>query len=262
MHKSPTGLHAPPRRSGAGVLLTAGSYRAPRGRGFPPHQHEQAWELVYYREGQVRCPVGDAVYDAYPGLLLLTPPKTEHAEYTVTGYANYFMTFAFSEAPAWPLSCSDDANRTLEGVMGAIAREWSGTSPDKLELLDLLAAQLDLLLRRAGEAQAVSAAERIVRRAEGLLNERLAAPLTIADIARDVGVSTSSLRAYFATLRGRSPLETLRGLRLQRALALIQDSSLTLEAVARLCGYHSASHLSRHIKQATAKRPGAYRTPN
>ena len=252
-------MHRPPSPWGAHTLRSAGSHRAARGRDFPPHQHEQAWELVYYREGQVRCPVGDAVYDAYPGLLLLTPPKTRHAEFTVTGYANYFMCFDFAEAPAWPLSCSDDANRTLEGVMGAIAREWSGAAADKWELLELLVGQLDLLMRRAGAAQEVGAAERLVRRAEALLAERLAAPVTIADIAREVGVSPSSLRAYFARLRDRSPLETLQALRLRRALALIQDSSLTLEAVARLSGYHSSSHLSRHIKRATNQRPGAYR---
>jgi AraC-like DNA-binding protein len=258
MHASPGDMHESPARSWP--VAFAGPYHAPQGKDFPPHQH-RTWEFIYYRTGKIACPVGDAMYESQPGMLLLTPPETIHAEYAHTAYSNYYIGV---DAPAdmpWPRRCFDDTERTFGTLFGAIVREWRSDACDRDDLLCLLMNQLDILLRRQRVQQPLSEAELSVRAAERLIEERCVASLTIGSVAAEIGVAPSTLRAQFVRLRGRTPRSYLHALRMERALAMLRNSNLSIEEVAGLCGYDSASHLSRHVKRATGRSPGTLRRP-
>ncbi|GAA1571052.1 MULTISPECIES: helix-turn-helix transcriptional regulator [Kribbella] len=239
-------MHRSPRLLGAGVH-TAGP-----GKDYPAHAHT-SWELVYYVRGRITCPVGDATYAATPGTVLLTPPNTWHAEQSRTGYANRYLQVDAAAGHPWPRLCYDDADHTLRRVFDALVRE-----PDT-ELRTILLAELDLRLRRAA-APPPTPAEQLVAQAEQLFEEGFATGLRIADVAAELGSSTSGLRAAFARLRDTSPQAALQAVRLRHALAHIRNSTLPLQAVAELTGYHSVSHLSRHVKATTGSAPGALRT--
>lgn len=239
-------------------LLGAGAFQAPRGKNFPLHQH-YVWEIVYYRAGFIECPIGDAVFQSRPGLVLLTPPGIPHAEVALTDYANYWLNLKISGSLDWPRFCFDDREHNLERLFGAIVQEWNGHAPGRDEMLELLLKQLGLALGRAFSAGQISEAEKTVDAAARLIEQQYTAPLTITKIAEQLGITTAYLRLLFARYRGNNPLAYLHALRLQHALQLISGSSLTLEAVARLSGYDSASHLSRHVKRQTGKNPGEFR---
>jgi AraC-like DNA-binding protein len=240
MHKSPR-------------LLGAGVHTAAPGKDYPLHAHT-SWELVYYVRGRITCPVGDETYDATPGTVLLTPPHTWHAEQSRTGYANRFLQVDAATAHPWPRLCYDDTDHTLRRVFDALVRETESE-----DLRSLLLAELDLRLRRAAATPPRTPAEQLVAQAEQLFEERFAAGLRIAHVAADLGVSQSGLRAAFTRLRNTSPQAALQAVRLRHALAHIRNSTLPLQAVADLTGYHSVSHLTRHVKAATGSPPGALR---
>jgi AraC-like DNA-binding protein len=237
----------------------AGPHDQPKGKDFPPHQHS-TWELVYYRSGHIQCLIGADLYECRPGVFLLTPPGVVHTEYAWTAYSNFWIQIHAPADYPWPRICLDDAEHNFERVCAALARESSRQAPGREEMLQLLLNQLAILIERTQERQLLSEAERLVRAAEQLIEERFAARITIQEIAREVGIAPSSLRAQFMSLRGKSPMAHLQTRRVQHALALLRNSSLTLEAVASLSGYDSASHLSRYVKRATGKSPGALRS--
>ncbi|HEY3330595.1 MAG TPA: AraC family transcriptional regulator [Capsulimonadaceae bacterium] len=237
-----------------------GAYAAARGNDFPRHKHS-VWELVYYRSGHIRCTVGDAEYAGVPGLLLVTPPGTLHSETASTAYSNFFVSLRAPADVAWPTAIRDEPALGFSALFASIVRELSGTRPHREHMLTLLAAQLAVMLERAALTEAATPAEAIVARAEALIHERCHDALRIADVAKEVGCSTSSLRAHFAALRQTSPQAYLRDARLANAMAFVHNSTLTLEAIAERCGYDSASHLSRSIKAATGDSPGKLR-PN
>ncbi|MFF0458579.1 helix-turn-helix transcriptional regulator [Nocardia africana] len=124
---------------------------------------------------------------------------------------------------------------------------------------DLLTAELDLMLRRIATEPEPSAAELLVTKAERFIEHLANGPLRIADVARHVGASPSHLRSQFVAIRGITPVAYAQTVRLRTALGYLRNSTLTLDAVAALSGYHSASHLSRHIRAATGMSPGAVR---
>lgn len=247
MHESP-----PVRLQGIGA------YSAARGQDFPPHKHT-CWELTYYRWGRVRCPLGARTYDVAAGSMLLTPPETVHAEIAVTGYGNYFLAVDAPVTMPWPQLCHDDADHALGATCAAILREQNSAAQGRDRMLELLIAQLRVLIERAA-GESADEIELIVRRAETLIEERYAGRLRIEELAAEVGVAVSTLRAYFNARRGRSPRVALAQVRMRHALGLLRGSTLPLESVARQCGYDSASHLSRSVKAATGTRPSTLRT--
>ncbi|MDR3707782.1 MAG: AraC family transcriptional regulator [Capsulimonadaceae bacterium] len=249
VHKSPSELIE---------FCGGGSYSAAKGEDFPPHKHS-VWELVYYRSGHIRCPVGITQYAGVPGLLLITPPQTVHAEIASTAYSNYFVQLIAHFDPGWPVAVHDDPSLGLQPLFAAIARELTGNHPYRPDLLALLGAQLNLILRRARLQTTATPAEALVMRAEAIMEERFRSSLRIADVAAEIGCSPSALRAYFATCRQSTPRAYLQDVRLRNAVAFLRNSSLTVQAVADQCGFDSASHLSRCIKKATGASPGRLR---
>jgi AraC-like DNA-binding protein len=246
-------------------LRYASTYQAPQGRDYPAHAHP-AWEVIYYRTGNIRCRVEDAVFETQPGMLLLIPPGTLHADEAVTAYSQIFLRVTAPADRGWPRTCFDDSERVWGTLCGGIEQEWRRRErPLRDEMLHLLASELDLRLRRAsGSASPLlrDPFEPLVRSAEEILETRYALPITLAEVAREVGASPGRLRLHFLRLRGRTPQTALQDVRLRHALDLIRGSSLTLEAIAGLCGYYSASHLSRYVRRETGRSPGALRQPD
>lgn len=241
-------------------LLGAGVHAAGPGKDYPLHAHT-SWELVYYVRGRITCPIGDETYAATPGTVLLTPPRTFHAELSRTGYANRFLQVDAVAGRPWPRVCFDDGERSLGRVFDAIVRESAQPGDESDRMCSLLLDELDLLLRRAAAASPVTAAEQLVAQAERIFEERFASGIRIAEVAAELGISPSGLRAAFARLRGTSPRAALHHVRLRHALGHIRNSTLTLQAIAELTGYDSVSHLSRQVKAATGSAPGALRAP-
>ena len=249
--------------SSAIQLLHIGAYSAARGHDFPPHLHT-CWELVYYREGRIKVPIGDEVFLTRPGLLLLTPPGIVHAERALTAYSNYFAALELPTDPLWPRVVSDDGRGSLSYIFGTLldefsARETGAQSDGAPTLTSLLLAQLDCYVRRSQKITPPPIGERLVRDAERIFEENVAQELSMSRVAARLGVVPSVLRAHFARYRGCSPSKSLLRVRLRQALALLQSSNLSLQEIAMRCGFHSSSHLSRHVKAVTGETPGHWR---
>ncbi|GAA2759445.1 AraC family transcriptional regulator [Actinopolymorpha rutila] len=242
------------------LLIAAGHHEAPKGRDFPAHQH-QSWEFTYYREGRVRCPADGRTYWSQPGMIVLTRPGEVHWETAVTAYANYFLCV---DAPDL-LPCSrvvfDDEHGSLRHLFALAAREWLKRSDPAGQLTAALMSVVRVLIQRSTAEEQLSQSERMVRDAESLLEARSSQKVLIKDIAQELHVSPALLREQFARLRGRSPMEHLQELRLQRALSAIRNSDAPLATVAESCGYNSSSHLSRHVRRLTGRTPGSFRGP-
>ncbi|MEU4195728.1 AraC family transcriptional regulator [Kribbella sp. NPDC026611] len=239
-------------------LLTAGVHTAAPGNDYPSHAHT-CWELVYYVRGRITCPVGEDTYAATPGTVLLTPPQTWHAEQSRTGYTNRFLQVTAATTHPWPRVCFDDGARTLGRIFDALVEETAQPAATTDRLCALLLAELDLRLQRAAATTPPTPTEQLVTQAERLFESRFATGVKISEVAAELGISTSALRAAFTRLRGTSPQAALQSIRLRHALAHLHNSTLPLQAIATLTGYNSPSHLSRHIKSTTGTSPGALR---
>ena len=240
-------------------LIAAGAYAAVKGQDYPAHKHPD-WELICYRTGYIYCDVSGEIVVTQPGMVLLIPSNTVHHDRALTSYSQFYLQLDVSGLPDWERVYFDDETRKLTGLFRNLVWEWGSQETNRSKMLQLLLEQLNILLERSHNRPHPSSAEQLVRTVEHLLEERFATSPKIKEIAEAAHASPSTIRNHFAQLRDYSPRTYLQRVRLARAMELVRGSDLNLEDVAILCGYHSASHLSWHIKKATGKSPGTFRT--
>ena len=84
----------------------------------------------------------------------------------------------------------------------------------------------------------------------------------VSDIAAFVGIDRSYLYTLFRQTVQMSPSEYLTNYRLTRAAELLMITDLSVESVARSCGYQDAMVFSKNFKKKTGLSPSAYRKEN
>jgi AraC family transcriptional regulator len=98
-----------------------------------------------------------------------------------------------------------------------------------------------------------------VRAAIALMRDRLAEPLTLADIAGEVYLSVFHLVRVFKRATGETPHRFLTRLRIEKAQDLLRDTDLPVARIAPLCGFADPGALSTAFLRHTGARPSAYR---
>jgi transcriptional regulator GlxA family with amidase domain len=89
--------------------------------------------------------------------------------------------------------------------------------------------------------------------------EHLDEPLTVTRLARHAGYSDRSFARRFRAETGTTPLQWLIAQRTLRARALLESGELSIEVIARRCGFGSAASLRDHFKRSIHTTPTAYR---
>ena len=83
--------------------------------------------------------------------------------------------------------------------------------------------------------------------------------VSIPDMARRAGLSTSQLQREFRRLFRMSPSEYLMRLRLQLARRQLTESNAAIGSIAASCGFYDQSHFTRSFKKYIGLTPLAYR---
>ena len=84
-------------------------------------------------------------------------------------------------------------------------------------------------------------------------------PYSLAATARAAATSPRTLLRWFSQVHGQTPQAYLHGLRVAQAQVLLQTTYLTVEAVARECGYGDVGSFRKVFARATGETPRTYR---
>jgi transcriptional regulator GlxA family with amidase domain len=98
-----------------------------------------------------------------------------------------------------------------------------------------------------------------VRTAIFLMEQHITDPISMAAIARKVGVPIRQLERGFQRSFNLSPSGFFRLMRLRRARWLVRHSSLTITQIAIDCGFADTAHLTRSFKREFAELPSQVR---
>ncbi|AZO51585.1 MAG: helix-turn-helix domain-containing protein [Mesorhizobium sp.] len=80
-------------------------------------------------------------------------------------------------------------------------------------------------------------------------------PISVGDIAKQVGLSRRQIERLFRDEMGRSPARYYLEIRLERARHMLIQSSVPIVEVATACGFISASHFSKCYRELYAQTP-------
>ncbi|MFB7598821.1 helix-turn-helix domain-containing protein [Streptomyces sp. NPDC056160] len=115
------------------------------------------------------------------------------------------------------------------------------------------------LLARGRDHRVPGPEHRAVREGVAIMHERLADPLTLADIAGEVHLSVYHFVRVFREATGQTPHRYLTGLRIERARLLLAGTGLTVAQIAERCGFSGPGSLSSAFLTHVGVRPAAYR---
>lgn len=91
------------------------------------------------------------------------------------------------------------------------------------------------------------------------IDAHLAAPITIADLARECTMSEFHFIRAFATTAGQSPHQYLIDCRVQRACHLLQSTNASVADIAYTTGFANQAHLTSTFKRILGLTPARYR---
>jgi len=112
---------------------------------------------------------------------------------------------------------------------------------------------------RRQSTQPVRTEDPHVRRALRYLREHATERIQIEDVLAVVGCSRRHLEQLMKGAIGRTPGQELTRLRIERAKMLLARNDLTIDEVARRCGYRDGVRLSVAFKREVGLTPGTFR---
>jgi transcriptional regulator GlxA family with amidase domain len=113
--------------------------------------------------------------------------------------------------------------------------------------------------QRAGLSERYPTATRPMILAIETMNNHLADPLDLKQLALLSGITPRQLNRLFAEYMGQSTMDFYKTLRLQTARKLLQQSSLKIVEVAEATGFVSAAHFSSSFNKLFGMKPSGMR---
>lgn len=99
-----------------------------------------------------------------------------------------------------------------------------------------------------------------VQKARDRMERDYAQPLDLENLAASAHVTPAHLIRLFRHATGVTPIRRLWDYRTEKGLELLTASGLTIAEIADRCGFHSAPHFARLVRQRTGRSPTQYRT--
>ncbi|WP_437074937.1 helix-turn-helix domain-containing protein [Streptomyces sp. enrichment culture] len=216
------------------------------------------WQLhLYHYEGTLS--LGQSVHPIRPGHVSLVPPNTEvHFHYR--GRSEHFYVH---------LRLPDRGTARVVPVMQDAAAESARLADLLREAVTAMpaspsraTAEIWAALWRIAELPRDEGAGRhhpVVAAAQAYIEEHLAGPLCVPDVARAAGVSHTHLTRVFRADTGRTVVAYIRHRRLQRARHLLLSSTLSITAVAAAVGISDLQAFNKACRRELGASPRAVR---
>jgi len=204
--------------------------------------------------------------------LLILPYQFHHFSQLESSSLNWlFCTFELPETTFFePLrNVVIETTKATQQILEELLTQWVRCSQFKM-LLEVETAQLQAilirLLLRLKEDQWIAAPDRspepqknLLRKINRCMSEWKGRPIGIADLATELRLSESRLRARFKDSAGISLGQYLRNYRLNQAMSLLRRSKLSIADVAEEAGFGSPQAFSRIFKKEIGVSPRSYR---
>lgn len=140
-----------------------------------------------------------------------------------------------------------------QGIGGALYVE----SLSRALCVHILRRYASVVLPAGVSSHRLSPAE--MRRIGDYIEDHLSEPMTLGDMATQVGMSTDLFSRRFRKSFGMPPYRHVMMRRVERARRLLAGGHLAVKEIAALCGFADQAHLTRVYTRETGMTPAAFR---
>ena len=148
-----------------------------------------------------------------------------------------------------------DAERTGYEAAKLLSRLMSGRKPRKTPLL---LPPVGVTTRESSDVVAIDDPE--LATAIQYIRQHACDGIRVNDVLRQVPMSRTALERGCRRLLGRSPNMEINRVRIEQAKSCLRDTDMSLDEIARRCGFTTAQYMSQVFKKSTGVTPGTYRS--
>jgi AraC-like DNA-binding protein len=254
--------HSPPLKFVHGMRHTVG-----RGVCCNLHSHREV-EIVFHPTGRgVSRARGEPAQPFRAGDVVVYAPGEPHDQVMDVPGDDFCVQIALPAlgriAPRRGFHVTAVQEPSLLDDLRALTQDRVSVSPAEQIILNLRATSaLCTLIHLASEHQPRSATtgpERHVTAAEEFIRKNFAGIRSLREVATGAGIGYDHLRHLFRKLRGRSLVQYLNEVRMERATTLLAHSRLPLKQIATMCGFRDEFYFSAVFRRHVRMPPGRYR---
>ncbi len=238
--------------------------RYPAGTDFDTHVHEEAYLCLVRDGGYDEWLPGTTRRSVTVGADLIYPQGSRHAVRTGSQGA-HVLHIADPSGRGWTGAVDPFRIGLLWQIAASVGR-LDGSLADDADRLHLESLVIEL---RCDRDPVRDPSERTPGPLDGIpkwldrvrarLREDYRAPVSLQELAKEVGRHPAHVTRAFRRRCGMTPGEYLRRIRVAAALGLIRQSSEPLSRVALSAGFTDQSHMNRWVRRYVGVTPGALR---
>ena len=252
----------------------------------PAHWHSEV-ELIYLVEGTAVYHVNTQKFKLQKGDGLLINSDRLHYGYSPdhSNFVYSILQFRPDFVDSKPIR-QNYLNRMI-GDSGMDAVQITPESKEQTALLDNLAGLIRLNLEKPKDYQLDTIADfyRLLKQMAQLglfrdspasngaapsmpalqnmltyIQNHYAEPIRLADIAASGAMCRSKCCSMFRDVLQQSPLEFTQNFRIQKSIALLRDTDLSVSEIAEACGFNNSSYYVECFHRIVGQSPKKYRT--
>ncbi len=224
---------------------------------YPLHKHNH-YEVMLYLQGNGVLRTPDADYPFAPGTILLVPPGVEHGSVSAKGFCNISVSGLFENLFHFQAVITLFDNPENEGTQLATMLYHNRHKSSDF-LAKLASAYAHFLLENIKIEDTLTAAvNQIILE---ITNRFYQDDLRLNKLLQKSGYAEDYIRARFKQVTGKTPHSFLTEIRIKHALFLIDiyANTLSLQEIARQCGYTDYIYFSKKFKTMQGISPREYK---
>ena len=249
----------------------------------PGHSHAKAFEICYIDRGSVTWWVEDQIYHVNPGSIFITFPGEKHGGLhdIMNPCQLYWIQVRFpvntamggltlTETRSIVKDFKNLNNRTFPGSHEFVAcfkkliDEHQTPSIHSRAVVRTALAELLIAVLRSHNNHTGSNVKRpkqsnAVKRVCELINSNLEAHLKIETLAKEAGLSVTTLYLRFDEELHLTPAEYLTQQRINKARTMLTETELSITKIAVALGYSTSQYFATTFKHITGMSPSQYR---
>jgi hypothetical protein len=240
---------------------------------YPEHRHA-GYEAILVERGPYLCALNGVELRLEAGAVLVIKPGDRHADHLRNGQRHYVLHFSLEAGaggrvpalfapevtPVQQVSRGNFAQDAL--LVGDIRREAEGGADYAAAVQDGMLAALFWRWVRGLAPEGLSREWRAMPGAEArreeiaaLLGRHLAGNPTVAELAKEAGVSARQFTEQCRSLLGGPPAKLLLELKLREAEAMLRYQGRRVSEVSEALGFANPFHFSRVCRRAWGMPP-------
>lgn len=226
---------------------------------FIPYTHPNYDTFLYILEGTSIFAFDDVSFTLNPGDIFFIPKNSSYSRKLIKGTSAFIYLDFFFDMPEnvvlSPMMISDF--KDIHDLFFKLYRTWSAHGLGYYSAsLSLIYKIYSKIISHYDHPYLSQKKRRLLEDVQKALSEKCTDPsFSVKEFIKKIGISETHFRRIFKTAYNMSPNQYLIFLRINRAKELLETGNQSIEEIAELSGFSSASYFSRLFKERTGFSP-------